>query len=334
MKVSALGEFGLIGLIHQTVERLKVAQPPPPGELLLGIGDDAAAWRPGQGVELATTDTLVQGVHFTIGFGSWVDLGWKALAVNISDLAAMGGLSRYCLVTLGLPPDAEVEWITDLYQGMAEAARQYDVGIVGGDIVRSPVVFVTVALMGPAPEGKLLTRSAARPGDQIAVTGYVGSSAAGLRMMQKHLVLEERAVGYLRQAHLRPQPRVAEGRLLVAQGVKSAIDISDGLLGDLAHICEASGVGARLYLEKVPSHPWVQAAFGDEALRLALSGGEDYELLFTAPAEMVRAVQEAASLLITVLGEITPEPRGRVVLVDAEGQEVSPQELGWDHLKR
>ncbi|MBI2907268.1 MAG: thiamine-phosphate kinase [Chloroflexi bacterium] len=289
MKISELGEFGLIERVAKVIAAAGVGST---RDVILGIGDDAAAWRRRSGLELATTDTLVQGVHFDIPPATWRELGWKALAVNISDLAAMGGAPEYALVTLGLPVSVEVEWVVQLYEGMAESAREYGCAIVGGDMARAREIFVTVSLAGSAR--KLMTRSAAKPGDLIAVTGCLGSAAAGLRMLQKGLNFDEETTRFLREAHFKPEPRVREGQLLVEKGVKAAIDVSDGLVADLGHLCQASGVGARVRIDKVPVHPLVESTFGpDRSRKMALTGGEDYVLLFAAPAQVMDAVKEA-----------------------------------------
>ncbi len=338
MKISELGEFGLIGLLAEIVYKSTSASATsgPGYHLLVGIGDDAAVWRSDTSIQLATTDTLVQGVHFTLDTTTWEELGWKALAINLSDIAAMGGYPRYTLVTLGLPPDTEIEDVTRLYRGMGEIAQQHDVAIVGGDVIGAPVVFISVTLMG-ITEGEanypqnILARSAATAGDLIAVTGHLGTSAAGLHMLKANMQFDKETTSLFRQAHLRPFPRVHEGQILLAKGVRAAIDISDGLMGDLAKMCQASGVGALITADKVPIHPTVRAAFKDDCLRLALAGGEDYELLFTATREVMDKVKGAINCPVTVIGEIVRDEAGRVRLVDAEGEELSLAETGWDH---
>ncbi|MDO8612946.1 MAG: thiamine-phosphate kinase, partial [Dehalococcoidia bacterium] len=201
MKVSDLGEFGLI-------ERLaKAAGAEQPESLIVGIGDDAAAWRLNDAVMLATTDTLVEGVHFLPGRTPWADLGWKALAVNVSDIAAMGGLPQYALVTLALPPQTAVPDVDALYDGLRECAREYGVAIAGGDVVRAPQVAITVALLGQAEvdgggRPRLMRRDAARAGYAIAVTGTLGDSAAGLRRLKDGAPADDPLV----RAHLRPRP--------------------------------------------------------------------------------------------------------------------------------
>ena len=323
MKVSELGEFGLIELLSEVV-----AQGRKDPQVVVGIGDDAAAWRVDDSTFLATTDTLVQGVHFTAE-SIWRELGWKAVAINLSDIAAMGGLPRYALVSLALPGDTEVEDVTQLYQGMAEIAKQFKIAIVGGNISSAPLMMITLTVIGQGQTEGILTRSAAVPGDLIAVTGYLGSSAAGLRMLADHLQFDPETAIFFRRAHLQPQPRIAEGQLLVGRGVRATIDISDGLVADLGHLCKASKVGAILKVDQVPIHPKVRAAFPQESLDFALTGGEDYELLFTASEEVIESVRTSTDCPITVIGEIRSE--GGVTLIDKEGQPFQVKEKGWEH---
>ncbi|MFO8101426.1 MAG: thiamine-phosphate kinase [Dehalococcoidia bacterium] len=327
MKASESGEFGLIEILRRMVaERGEIAP-----DLILGIGDDAAAWQVGESVQLGSTDMLVAGIHFNMDMISWHDLGWKALAVNISDIAAMGGMPEYAMISLGLPADAEVERVTELYQGMTEIARQFGVRIIGGDTVEAPVLTVSPVVIGRTEKGRLMTRSGAEPGDLIAVTGNLGTSAAGLRMLRGKMQFDPETETLLRKAHLKPLPRVDEGRLLSRGGVKAAIDISDGLIADLTHVCRASRVGASLSAENIPIHPTVRDCFPNESLSLAISGGEDYELLFTAPKEIIESIKQQLADPITIIGEIVPEDPGEVKILD-EGQNlITPKKGGWEH---
>jgi thiamine-monophosphate kinase len=177
----------------------------------------------------------------------------------------------------------------------------------------------------------MLTRSAAKPGDQAAVTGYLGAAAAGMAVLRQHLQLDAGAADILKNAFKRPFPRIAEGQLLVDLGVRAAIDISDGLVADLAHVCQASQVGSRIEADRVPVHPAVKASFGDRSLELALSGGEDYELLFTASSQVIERVRRAAPCPITVIGEITADNAGGVAVVDSQGNPVTLTKKGWEH---
>ncbi len=326
MKVWELGEFGLIDLIARIVGKQ------PAAELVVGIGDDTAAWRTRKSIQLATTDILIQDVHFDLRTATWRELGWKALAVNISDIAAMGGTPGYAMVSLGLPAETDVENVIELYRGIKDIAKRFNVAIVGGNISRAPVVIIDVSLIGETNK-TLLTRSAAKPGDHIAVTGYLGTSSAGQQMLRAGLPLDKRTASILRKAHLLPQPRVTEGQVLAQQGVRAAIDISDGLLSDLTHICKASKVGAKVWLDRLPIHPRVKAVFKEEASRLALSGGEDYELLFTAKTDVIDRAKRVMSTPLTVIGEITRTDSGQVTLLDRQGKTVEWREQGWDHFK-
>ncbi|MBT9144108.1 MAG: Thiamine-monophosphate kinase [Dehalococcoidia bacterium] len=329
MKVCELGEFGLIERLAQIVDESGAGYRSRP-DLIIGIGDDAAAWK-SKGFGLSTVDILIQNVHFTLETTAWHNLGWKALAVNISDIAAMGGIPDYAMISLGLPSDTEVEDIIKLYRGMAEIARQFDVAIVGGDISEAPLLIISPSLIGTVEKDKMLTRSGAVPGDEIAVTGYLGSSAAGLRIMKEKLDLDPIIASALIEAHLRPWPRVTEGQLLGENGVKAAIDISDGLIADLTHICRASGVEAKVRSADIPMHPAVKAAFGEGAISLALSGGEDYELLFTAPGMVIDKVEQGLRIPMTIIGEITGGKPGKVTLLDETDREVEWEKPGWEH---
>ena len=333
MQISDLGEFGLIERLNGMVTRGR--RGPDNGaahnfRLLVDTGDDTAAWAAGEATELFTTDTVVEGIHFTRETTPWPDLGWKSLASNISDIAAMGGLPLYALITLGLPPETEVADIEALYQGMLEIGEQYGVAIIGGDMVRSPIAFITVALTG-VRKGAPMLRTSAQVGDQVAVTGYVGSSGGGLRLMLEGTTAQEEAAAFLQEAHRRPQPAVAEGQLLSEAGVLTAMDVSDGLSDDMSKLCLASGVAARIYADRVPIHPFLRQVFPHECLDLALNGGEDYLLLFTAPEEVMGEVIPALPEGAAVVGEITAGHPGRITLASPDGTESTIGRAGWDH---
>ncbi len=322
-----LGEFGLIELITELLTKSRTGN-----EIIVDVGDDAAAWRGEEKPQLGTSDILVQDVHFSLDIITWNELGWKALAVNISDIAAMGGVPKYAIVSLGLPPETEVQSVTDLYHGMTEIAQEFDLVVAGGDIVAAPLVIISPSVVGTVPNG-ILTRSAALPGESIAVTGYLGSSAAGLKMLKAGLKFDQETISYLRQAHLRPRPRVDEGKILAQHGVRAAMDLSDGLIADLNKVCQASKVGARVWTNKVPIHPLVQAAFPADAIGLALSGGEDYELLFTASAQTIEQLSMLMSNPVTIIGEVIEAETTEVLLLDDKGKEVVWQRGGWEHFR-
>lgn len=333
MKISELGEFELVELIAKTLNQSRDAKAASWQNLIVGAGDDAAAWYAAGKVQLATVDALVENVHFSLDYTGWQDLGWKALAVNLSDIAAMGGVPTYALVSLALPPEIEVDSVLDLYRGILELAGKHGVAIVGGDTDSTPQISITVTALGIADnKDGLLLRSAARPGELIAVTGNTGNAAAGYQMLSKKLKIDGASVE-LAQAFLRPVPRITEGQLLLKNGIRTAIDISDGLLSDLRHICLASQVGAHIDASKLPVAPEVSEIFGKKALEMALSGGEDYELLFTGRPEAIEKVGKQAGCRITVIGEITAAGPGDVTVFGRDGRLLDMKRQGWQHFK-
>jgi len=333
MRVSELGEFGLINLIRGNITRYENFGHTPWQEVIVGIGDDAAAWQSDNHIQLATTDTLVQDIHFNLDVINWEELGWKALAVNLSDIAAMGGIPKFALLSLALPGEVEVEDISRFINSMVHLAREFGVAIVGGNVAAAPNVIITVTIIGCSESEVLLKRSTASPGEQIAVTGYLGLSAAGLEMFKGNLILDPEISNILRRAHFKPIPKVKEGQILIKQGVKTAIDISDGLIADLDHICESSEVNAKMKIEQVPVHPVVIANFTNYQ-ELALSGGEDYELLFTADESTIARVKQSLNCPVTVIGEITKEKLpARVTVVDSKGNIIPYKKNGWEHFK-
>jgi len=314
--VGAIGEFGLIGRL--------LARVPAGGGLLVGAGDDAAVLEltPGSAL-VATCDGQVENVHFLRGGTPPRALGHRALAVNLSDVAAMGGRPRWALVALTLPPDLEVAWLDELYDGMAALAERHGVGVVGGNVARTagPIV-VDVTLLGEVRPGERLTRAGARPGDAVFVTGAPGESAAGLRLLlepERQRSVPHRDVERLLERHRAPAPRVDEGQRLARSGLATAaIDVSDGLAADLGHLLAASSVGATLDEAALPvSSPLrrLAAATGIDPIELILHGGEDYELLFTCEAGGAERVGGELGLPATRIGTIDREPglrlRGR-----------------------
>ncbi len=328
MNVSDLGEFALIDRLAAAVG----ARRPP--QLIVGIGDDAAAWREGDTVLLATTDTLVEGTHFLPEVIPWPDLGWKALAVNVSDIAAMGGEPTFALVTLALPPHTPVPNVDAIYAGLRECAAEYAVAIAGGDVVRAPQLALTVALLGrteTSPDGQpfLLRRDAARAGQAIAVTGTLGDSAAGLRRLRQGAPPDDP----LARAHLRPRPPLTVARQAARLGVPCGIDVSDGLLQDLGHVCAMSSLGADIRAAALPLSPELTAAYPDDALTLAATGGEDYQMLFVAPPNTIESLRATAGVPLTIIGEMIAAADHRPHLLDASGNELRLDTPGWDHLR-
>jgi thiamine-monophosphate kinase len=313
---------------------------PPPATVALGIGDDCAALAvAGEDYLLWTVDTLIEGVHFDLSYFSLPQLGRKALAVNLSDIAAMGGEPLYTLLSLGWPRHRDVSGALALGAELAQAAQEYGVAVIGGDTVASPGgVMVTLSLLGRVPRDEMLRRQGARVGDGVYVTGPLGEAAAGLEILQRGLALDTELHKALSQAHFAPQPQLQAGRVLAGQKLATAlIDLSDGVATDLGHLCRASGVGARVPAATAPVSPRVQAAaasLGVDPLDLALKGGEDYQLLFTSPAEKTPALFQA----FAQAGLPPPLPLGEIIsgagvfLVTAEGEKDITGE-GFDHFR-
>lgn len=311
--------------------------------LIRGIGDDAAVLRPRTGFDLViTADLLVEGVDFRLG-GGWTsprDLGHKALAVSLSDAAAMGARPRFCLLSVGVPRALwRGRFLEEFYEGVRSLAEAFGVRIIGGDTSRTTEGFVIDSIvLGEVRRGRALTRGGARAGDQIFVTGTLGGAAAGLGILESAAVRASRgrAVRGLVLRQRRPEPRVEWGALLSEKGLAtSLIDLSDGLSSDLAHVCRESGVGARVEAASLPLDPLLAQAGvkADEALGLALDGGEDFELLFTAaPRSAARLPREVNGVPVTRVGEVTGE-RGKVRLVrDGKARRLKPG--GFEHFAR
>jgi thiamine-monophosphate kinase len=296
---------------------------PHPG-VVIGVGDDAAVVERGSGELVLTTDALVEGSHFDRSTTSARHLGCKAITVNVSDVAAMAASPRFALCALTLTDDTDVSWTMELFGGMREACDEYGLTLVGGNLSRGSEVNIVVTVIGEVAPGRAVTRSGAEPGDIIVVTGALGSSAAGFRLMplrQKWTEDERAAV----RRHFRPTARVGEGLVLARNGATSMIDVSDGLAIDLGRIAKASSVGVRLHLADVPLDP---AARREEAL----AGGEDYELLATMPPGRVdqarMELSETFGVPLTTIGVVASQG---CVVVDDDGTERALESAGWDH---
>ncbi len=321
----ALGEFGLIEAIRR---RARVDRP----EWRVAIGDDAAVLRPRRGAELVwTTDTLVEDVHFRWSLTDAHSLGAKSLAVSLSDLGAMGARPLGFLLSLALPGAADPTLVQRFISGILACARAARCPLVGGDTVSARSWVVTVAAVGDVPQGRALLRSGARPGDRIFVTGSLGEAALGLRELERG---ERRGAAVRRQ--LAPKPPLEVGpKLLRLRLASAAIDLSDGLAQDLGHLADASGVAAEVELERLPLARSLRTkalALGLDPQGLALHGGEDYELLFTAPLRAPSAATLARRLGCRI-SEIGSIRRGRGVHFTQRGQVVSVPARGWDHFK-
>ncbi|MDA3913580.1 thiamine-phosphate kinase [Oleiagrimonas sp.] len=324
-------EFDLIELIRKRGTAAR-------DDVLLGIGDDAALLRPPPEHVLAVAvDTLVEGVHFPVGTAAF-DIGWKALAVNLSDLAAMGATPAWALLSLTLP-HADRRFVEGLIDGFATLAGQHRLALVGGDTTRGPLN-VSVTAHGFVLPGQALQRVGAKAGDAIFVTGTLGDAAAGLCCLDRERADADQLMGAsggsrgkLIDALNRPQPRVAAGNFL--RGVASAcIDVSDGLLADLGHLCTASGVGAEIDADALPLSSALLTLFDAEARDFALAGGDDYELCFTVPADRAGEVSSNLSRMGCGAARIGRIVSGEGLRVhDTEGRPVRCPKTSWEHFR-
>ncbi|GKV90639.1 thiamine-phosphate kinase [Pectobacterium carotovorum] len=318
------GEFDLIARYFNRVRSSR-------RDVELGIGDDCALLTVADKQMLAvSTDTLVSGVHFLPDIDP-ADLGYKSLAVNLSDLAAMGADPAWLSLAITLPK-SNSQWLSAYSDSLFELLDYYGMQLVGGDTTRGPLS-LTLTIHGLVPAGRALTRRGARIGDWIYVTGSLGDSAAGLAILQNTLrVDDEETRQRLIQRHLRPQPRILQGQAL-RDLASSAIDLSDGLISDLQHILKASECGARINLDAIPQSDWLRGCVGEEqALRWALSGGEDYELCFTVPEINRGALELALGHLgadYTCIGQIGPSSEGLRFFRDNKATELNWK--GYDH---
>jgi thiamine-monophosphate kinase len=305
----------------EIIRRISGTLPPTPPEVLVPIGDDCAVLRLGDRIWVAASDMLVSGHHFR----DWAmpeDAGYKAVAVNVSDVAAMGGTPRFVLASGGAPdPEATLRCM----RGVLEACGEFGVYPLGGDTTRAGALTVDVAILGELDAPPVL-RSGARPGDLLAVTGELGASAAGLLALESGASGPERLV----EKHLRPTPRVEAGRAAARIGVGAMIDLSDGIASDAGHVCERSGVGCRVDLDLLPVAEDTRsflASLGHDPVAVAATGGEDYELLICAPEIVLQALAESVEVPVTRIGEVTDG--GGVVFW--RGGEVVEGLSGWDH---
>ncbi|MBI4495721.1 MAG: thiamine-phosphate kinase [Deltaproteobacteria bacterium] len=331
MELDESGEFGLIARIRKRVPDL-------PAQVFRGIGDDAAVSSLSPGMDLVSTvDLLIEEVHFDLCWTSPRLLGRKSLSVNVSDLAAMGATPRFALTALALPAKRTGEFLDEFYGGLLEKAAAYQVVLIGGDTSASPErLFIAVTLLGEGKRKALIYRTGARPGDDLYVTGTLGDARLGLLRRQRGEELDSAEGRFLWERHADPIPRLEQGRLLAARGLARAmIDLSDGLYADLGHICRESGVGAVVWAELLPLSPALRAlaASPEDSRLLALQGGEDYELLFAAPAARAGEIEELGRQWpcgLTRIGRVEPPSFGLVVR--SEGEILDPALFpGYNH---
>jgi len=334
MTLQKIGEFGFIRKIS---EGCLIR----PQSIVKAIGDDAAAFTTdADRISLITTDLLVERIHFLRDAINGFDLGYKSLAVNLSDIAAMGGTAREAFVSIAIPEDCPLDYLEAVYDGMKKLAAKFDVNILGGDTTGSKVdLVINVAVHGTVAREEMLCRDAAEPGDVIISTGYLGDSKAGLHLILNNIPADSDERRNLLRAHLLPEPHLLEGRFLAQQpGVQAAIDTSDGLSSDLGHIAIESGVGAVLYADKIPISRDLELfcrQYNFDPVEYALSGGEDYTLLCTVSpgeAEIVTAkFEKKFARPLFRIGEITA---GTQMMIDYPDGSSSPiAASGWNHFR-
>jgi len=332
MKLKDIGEFGFIDKISRGCLIR-------PDNIVQAIGDDAAAFKvEADKLMLVTTDLLIERVHFLRDATSGFNLGYKSLAVNLSDIAAMGGIAREAFVGIAVPADCPIEYLEDLYQGMKSLAAEFSVNILGGDTVNSKTdLIINITVTGTVENSAILLRNTAQVGDVIYSTGFLGDSRAGLHMILNEIAVDSLALKSLFKAHILPRPYLQECRFLAAhEKVHAAIDVSDGLSSDLGHIVNESRVGAKLYASKIPISRQLKAfcaRFEFDAIEFALAGGEDYTLLCTvAPDWAEKIADEYADTFhrpLFPVGEITDT--GKIELIGADNKIQTIIPTGWNH---
>jgi len=325
-----IGEFGLINRIRKWITASDPA-------LIQGIGDDVAVIEVGTKALLITTDILIEDIHFN---KSWIDpfqLGKKALAVNLSDIASMGGAPKYFLISIGLPKNLPLSFFSSFYRGLKKEANQFRVELIGGDTSLAQKITINICLLGEGKKSDLLFRKGAKVGNDLFVSGTLGDAALGLKILQGKG--KTKGAEGLIQKHLSPRPRVELGQAIAKHHLATAmIDVSDGLLIDTSHLLEESGVGARIWEDQIPLsglyQKWIHS-FSRDSFQFALSGGEDYELLFTAPSKMrkrIASFTHSLKIPITRIGEILPQKEG-LHIIKKNGKDYSPSHLGFEHFK-
>jgi thiamine-monophosphate kinase len=338
-RIKDIGEFALIGRIHDLLKQEGLRSE----RVTMGIGDDTASFLPRPGYELLVTcDSLVEGRHYLPGQISPLDLGRRAMTVNISDIGAMGGHPLYALISLGLNPDRLIRDVMEIYRGFLLELNLFGASIIGGNLTRSGNgLFIDITLIGEVEQGKSLRRSGARAGDVILVTGFPGQAAAGLKLLLRSPNAPDLLKHPLVRIYNTPSHRARLGAAIAQAGLASAmIDTSDGLLGDLGHICVESNVGALLVKEKLPiSDPLREAAvtLGLDPYDLFLGDSDDYELLVTCRMEDVAllsslATRSGLSVPLTEVGRITSEAPG-IFMILRDGSRHPVRSLGWDHFR-
>ena len=310
MKVKDIGEFGLIDLITKKAKNK---------DIIVGIGDDAAVINT-NGLQVLTTDCLVEGDHFRKEWFTPKQIGEKSIEINISDVGAMGGVPKYVLVSLGIPKELDVNFLNDIYKGMWNACDKYDIEIIGGNMTHSNQIFISITLIGQVDKKNLSLRSNAKPGDLIFVSGHLGNGRAGLRLFQEKINGFEK----IKKNYLKPKARL-DFALKIAPFVNSMIDVSDGLAPEIKHICDESKCGAIIYKDKIPIFEEIRKVaniLGEDEYDYALFGGEDFELVYTVSKENIDKINGV------LIGEII---NGKELKLNYKNEDFTIKESGYDH---
>jgi thiamine-monophosphate kinase len=311
MKIKDIGEFGLID---------RITKKPKDKHILVGIGDDAAVIETKKGLQVLTTDCLVEGDHFKRGWFTSKQIGMKAIEINVSDIAAMGAVPKYILVSLVLPKELNVDFVEEMYKGMWNVCDTYGIEIIGGNMTHGDKIVISITLTGEVNKKNLCLRSGAKPEDFILVSGYLGNGRAGLRIFQ------EKIEGFkqLRKNYLEPKAQIKTA-LEIAPYANSMIDVSDGLAPEIKHICDESKCGAIIYKEKIPVKDEVREIakiLKENEYDYALFGGEDFELVYTVPKNKIKKIEGY------IIGEITKD---KTIKLKFHGEEKVIKEKGYDH---
>ncbi len=340
-KLTSLSELGEFGLIDRLTKNVIHHHP----ETLKGIGDDAAVIDAGDKVMLLSTDLLVEGIHFDLTYMPFKHLGYKAAVVNISDIAAMNGIPKQMTVSLAISSRFSAEALDELYAGVLMACEKYKVDLVGGDTSSNVKgLMISVSILGEAKKEEVAYRSGARPGDLLCVTGDLGSAYIGLLILEReksvfqvdpNMQPELEGFDYQVGRQLRPEARTDIRNLLLGVGIKptSMIDISDGLASEILHLCKQSGVGCKLFEGKIPIDEHTRELAKEYKIIpsvAALSGGEDYELLFTVKQDDYEKIKDVAG--ISIIGHMTPASDGKM-MITPDGKSIPITAQGWDGMK-
>ena len=335
--VSEISEFELISRLEKVLNSSSTVAD---AQIKLGIGDDAAVLTPQSKNQVISSDALVENVHFIYDQISMHNLGWKALASNYSDIAAMGCEPLAVSITLGVKKNQKIEDLENIYGGFCAITSTYGGSIIGGDIVKSKEFFISISVIGQNNQTSTLMRSKAIPGDLIAVSGEIGSSSAGLRLIsdfdtslyENEPDKSSKFLPFL-TSHFKPEPQIELGKIILDCGIKTCTDISDGLIRDLSNICDSSKVSAIVNIDQIPTATNLKSLFPNDWDQFCLSGGEDYQLLFTGTLNKVKQIQKQSTSKITVIGEITKASDTKISLVDNANNQIKYEHKGWDHFK-